>query len=550
MRGTNSNHTKIPIDGIDVSDPSNPGRLFDLGQLLTSDVQQIEVLRGPQSGLYGADALGGVISIITKKGEGPPRVTATIEGGSFGTFNQTAGVSGGQDRINYSFNVAHFHATDVPVTPAELLPPGQKAIGNNYDNMTYSTKLGVDVTENLTLNAVARYTDATLRFTGDSFDPVTFASFPAAAQSTQTIHQIFTRSEVVWSLFDGGIKNYFGVNYTNQSNYNISPGDAAPRITTGDRVKYDWRAVAQIAQYHTLIVGAEQETETLQTSTLSAQNVNKAGYVELQSKFYDRLFLVENFRQDDNERFGGHSTYRIAPALILPVTETKLKGSYGTGFKAPTLNQIFVSFPDFFFFANPNLKPEESVGYDAGFEQPLFNDRVRFGSTYFHNDITNLIQSVFDPVTFSSTNTNIGKSITEGTESFVAATLTDRLRIRADYTFTRSVDTMTGLELLRRPKEKWSANVIWNPIDALTLSATVLHTGSFIDANRDFSIPRLLAPGYTVVNTAASYAVTDQLKVFARVDNLFNVRYQNPTGFLQPGLGIYGGIKLANYGVN
>jgi len=549
MRGTNSNHTKVLIDGIDVSDPSNPNRSFDLGQLLTSDIQQIEVLRGPQSGLYGADALGGVISIITKKGEGPPRATGMIEGGSFGTFNQTAALSGSQDRINYAFNVAHFRATDVPVTPLELLPPGQKAIGNNYDNMTYSTKLGVDVSENLTLNAVARYTDATLHFTGDTFDPVTFTSFPAAAQSTQIVHQLFTRGEAVWSVFDGRIKNYFGVNYTNHWNYNISPGDVAPTITTGDRVKYDWHAVTQLAPYHTVIVGAEHETETLQTSTVSAENVNKAGYVELQSQFANRLFLVENVRQDDNDRFGEHPTFRLAPALIVPLTETKLKGSYGTGFKAPTLNQLFVSFPAFFFFANPNLKPEESIGYDAGFEQPLFNDRVRFGSTYFHNDITNLIQSVFDSTTFTSTNTNIGKAITEGTENFVAATITDRIRVRADYTFTRTVDATTGLELLRRPKEKWSANVIWNPIDPLTLSATVLHTGSFIDANRDFSIPRLLAPAYTVVNVAADYAVTDQVKVFGRVDNLFNVHYQNPTGFLQPSLGVYGGIRVASYGV-
>jgi vitamin B12 transporter len=549
MRGTNSNHTKVLIDGIDVSDPSNPNRTFDFGQLLTSDIQQIEVLRGPQSGLYGADALGGVISIITKKGEGPPRATGMIEGGSFGTFNQTAALSGSQDRFNYAFNVAHFRATDIPVTPLELLPPGQKAIGNNYDNMTYSTKLGADLSENLTLNAVARYTDATLHFTGDTFDPVTFASFPAAAQSTQIVHQLFTRGEAVWSVFDGRIKNYFGVNYTNHWNSNISPGDAAPTINTGDRVQYDWHTVTQLAPFHTFIVGAEHETETLQTSTVSAQNTNKAGYVELQSQFANRLFLVENVRQDDNDRFGEHPTFRLAPALIVPFTETKLKASYGTGFKAPTLNQLFVSFPAFFFFANPNLKPEESVGYDAGFEQPVFNDRLRFGSTYFHNDITNLIQSVVDPATFSSTNVNIGRAITEGTENFVSANITDRVRVRADYTFTRTVDAATGLELLRRPKEKWSANAIWNPIDPLTLSATVLHTGSFIDANRAFTIPRLLAPGFTVVNVAADYAVTDQLKVFGRVDNLFNVHYQNPTGFLQPGLGVFGGIRLASYGV-
>jgi vitamin B12 transporter len=541
MRGTNANHTKILIDGIDASDPSNPARVFDLGQLLTSDIQQIEVLRGPQSGLYGADAIGGVISIITKKGEGPPRATGMIEGGSFGTFNQTAALSGAQDRINYAFNVAHFRSTDTPVTPLELLPPGQKAIGNNYDNMTYSTKLGADVSENLTLNAVARYTDATLRFTTDSG----FPSFPNAAQSTQIVHQFLTRGEAVWSVLDGRIKNYFGVNYTNQWNSNISPGDAAPTINTGDRIKYDWHSVAQLAPFHKVIIGAEQETETLQTATLSAQNVNRAGYVELQSQFADRLFLVENLRQDDNDRFGTHPTFRLAPAVIVPVTETKFKGSYGTGFKAPTLTQLFVSFPQFFFFANPNLKPEESTGYDAGFEQPIFNDRVRFGSTYFHNDITNLIA----PNASFTTNINIGRATTEGTENFVAATITDRVRVRADYTFTRTVDATTGLELLRRPKDKWTANVIWNPIDPLTISATVLHTGSFVDGNRDFSIPRLLAPAYTIVNVAADYVITDQVKVFGRVDNLFNVHYQNPTGFLQPSLGVFAGVRVASYGV-
>jgi vitamin B12 transporter len=346
-------------------------------------------------------------------------------------------------------------------------------------------------------------------------------------------------------VLDGRIKNYFGVNYTNQWNSNISPGDAAPTINTGDRVKYDWHSVAQLAPFHKVIIGAEQETETLQTATLSAQNVNRAGYVELQSQFADRLFLVENIRQDDNDRFGTHPTFRLAPAVIVPVTETKFKGSYGSGFKAPTLTQLFVSFPQFFFFANPNLKPEESTGYDAGFEQPIFNDRVRFGSTYFHNDITNLIA----PNASFTTNINIGRATTEGTENFVAATITDRVRVRADYTFTRTVDATTGLELLRRPKDKWSANVIWNPIDPLTISATVLHTGSFVDGNRDFSIPRLLAPAYTIVNVAADYVITDQVKVFGRVDNLFNVHYQNPTGFLQPSLGVFAGVRVASYGV-
>jgi vitamin B12 transporter len=542
MRGTNSNHTKVLVDGIDISDPSNVNGAFDYAHLLTADVEQIEVLRGPQSGLYGSDAIGGVVSIITKKGDGPARATASIESGSFGTFNQSVGLSGSQDKFNYAFSVAHLHASDVPVTPLQLLPAGQKAIGNNYDNMTYSTKLGADINEFWSVNAVLRYTDATLFFTGDDNN---FPSSPNAAQSTHAVRQLFSRDEAVWSLFDGRIKNYFGVNYTNYWNSDIAPGDPRATITTGDRIKYDWHSVTQLAAGNNLILGLEQETFELQTPTLSAQNGNKAAFMELQSEFAKRFFLVFNMRDDFNDQFGEHATYRIAPAVILPFTETKLKGSYGTGFKAPTLNQLFQSFPDFNFIANPNLKPEQSVGYDAGFEQPLFNDRVRFGSTYFHNSITNLID--FND-TFTQ-NVNIGLATTEGTENFVLANITDRFRIRADYTFTRAVNADTGIQLLRRPKNKWSTTATWNPIDPLTLSATVLHVSDFLDVTRDGTASGITAPGYTTVKLTGDYAINDQLKIFGRVENLFNVHYQNPTGFLAPGLGVFGGIRFASFGV-
>jgi vitamin B12 transporter len=241
-----------------------------------------------------------------------------------------------------------------------------------------------------------------------------------------------------------------------------------------------------------------------------------------------------------------HGTYRVAPAIIVPGSETRFKASVGTGFKAPTLDQLFVSFPDFGFFANPNLKPEESLGYDAGFEQPLFNDRARFGATYFHNDIKNLIATTFDAVTFSSTNINVGRARTEGVEAFASVGITERFRLRGDYTYTKAIDIDTGLELLRRPRHKASATATWTPNDFWQLSGTVLHVGEWIDGNRDFSVPRLTAPGYSIVNLAAKYTVNEYASLFARVDNLFDLCYQNPTGFERPGLGIFGGIQLAN----
>lgn len=547
-RGTNSNHTKLLIDGIDVSDPSNPGRQFDLGHLLADDIERIEVLRGPQSGLYGADAIGGVISIITKKGKGPAKITGTLEAGSFKTANQSASLSGTKDAFDYAFNVSHFHQGDTPVTPQNLLPAGRAAIGNWYDNVTGSTKLGVDVNENLRINYVGRYTEARLKYTQDEFLPPTFAGVPRAEQSIQDVRQFFTRGEAVVTGFDGRMTNYFGINYTDHWNATRTTPTSLATVNSGTRTKFDWRGVTVLAPGHTLVTGAEHEMETMSATAISAENRNTGVYGQIQSEFAQRVFVVANVRHDMNERFGEATTFRVAPSVILPGSETKLKASYGSGFKAPTLTQMFVNFlPSF--LANPNLRPEESLGYDVGFEQPVFGGRVNFGATYFNNDITNLISGtgIVTTVPFTvRTNINIGRAQTDGIEAFVSVNPVERVRLRADYTYTEAFDKVTNLELLRRPRHKATFTAAWNPIDPLNLSATVLHVGSYIDGNRDFSIPRLNTPGYTVVNLAGDYRLDQHAKLFARIDNVFNEKYEDPTGFLRPGIGVYGGIRVSN----
>jgi vitamin B12 transporter len=567
MRGTNSYHVKVFIDGIDVGDPSIVNGAFDFAHLLAGDIARIEVLRGPQSGLYGSDAIGGVISITTKKGGGPPKVTATLEGGSFGTLNQTAGLSGSQAQFNYAFNVLHLRTASFPVTPLNLLAPGEMRNNDSYNNWTYSTKLGANLSDNLAVNVVGRYTDAKHGYTAD--DGVNFPpnSAPEVLQDTQKNHQLFTRGEVVWSSFDDKFKNFFGVNYTSQRTWSLDPnadsfnpfGTVGPPITNlGQRTKFDWRGEAKVASGQTLVLGLEVEKQSLRTdstatlagvqTTTIANTGNKAGYVELQSEFAKRFFIVSNVRYDDNESFGPHTTWRIAPVFIVPGTETKLKATYGTGFKAPTLTELFVNNPSFFQVANPNLVPETSKGYDFGFEQPLLNDRVNVGVTYFRNDITNLIANQFNGVTFTSTYINVGHAKMYGVESFASAVVSEQLKVRADYTATFTRDETTDLGLLRRPANKVSLSTIWTPIDHLTLSSTVLHVSSWVDVNRDTAvfIPRLDAKPYTTVNVAANYDVDKHVTVFARADNLFNYQYQNPTGFLRPGLGVFGGIRLTN----
>lgn len=539
MRGTNADHVKVLIDGIEVNDPSQPKRQFDFGPMMTDDIERVEILRGPQSGLYGADAIGGVISITTKKGSGPAKWTAAVEAGSFGTFNQKLQVSGGTPTINYAFTAAHNLVNSTPVTPLEVLAPGQRRINDWSNNYTYTAKVGADLSDVFGVNFVGRYNDTKLRITNDDF-----SGFPVVApfndRSLYVNHQFNGGADAVWKLFDGKFNNHVGVQYTDFSRSSMDP--AAPWQTfDGDRTKYYWRSDLALAKGQTLLMGVERAIEKARTETtfggIRGSNTNDGAYVELQSAFSDRFFVTSNVRHDENEAFGGHNTWRVAPAFLILETQTKLKASYGTGFHAPSLNQLFDPLS-----GNPNLQPEESKGYDYGFEQNLFEKRVTFGVTWFRNDIDNLISfSNAFPFPFI----NVNKAKTSGYESFVSAKITDRLQLRADYTHTIALDAITNTPLQRRPADKTSISAVWQATDKLNVSATALWVSGWYDFDRfGLVFPAFKTSPYSIVNLAVNYAVNDNVTVFGRIDNLLDEHYQNPIGFEKQGFGIYGGVRV------
>jgi vitamin B12 transporter len=540
MRGTNGNHTKVLVDGIDVSDPSSSTASFDFSQFLTQDIERVEVLRGPQSGLYGSDAIGGVINVITKSGQGPAQFEASAEGGSFETFNQTAGVRGSVEQFHYNANVEHFHSGATPVTPLDLLAPGEIRNDDYYDNLTAAMKLGYDIVQNFDVGLVARYTNSHLRVTGDDFS--TFPTFPAAQQTRTSTSEYYSRATAHLVSFDGFLDQTLGVAYTRKRTSTLEPASPQEGLATGERIKIDWQGALKLTQAHTLVLGAEHARDAI-SEPISAANQIDSGYAELQSQLIEGLYSAINARYDRNDRFGGKVTYRVAPAYVIPGTGTKLKASVGSGFKAPTLSELFQSYPAFFFIANPNLRPETSRGYDVGVEQALVGETLRAGVTYYYNRVRNLIVAAPSPDGINITYANVGRAHTDGVESFVAYNPVKAITLRADYTYTQATDDGTGQELLRRPKHKASLNAAWQATSAFSLNATVLTVSSWIDGNRDFSIPRLTAPGYTVVNLAASFAIDRHLTVFGRVDNLFDRHFQNPVGFLQPTLGAFAGIR-------
>ncbi len=536
LRGTNANHVKVLIDGIDVSDAASATGSFDFAHLLTSDVGRVEVLRGPQSGVYGSDAIGGVINVITRSGEGPFRAQINAEGGSFETNDESGGASGQAGSFHYAVNLAHAHAGATPVTPPELLPTGVPPIPSAYDNLTASTKLSLDLGQAIELGFAGRATETHLRYTGDDFS--VFPSVPAPAQSASHTQQYYLRGYARLTLLDGRFEQTAGVAYSSDRRAELNWPALSPDVFSGSRTRLDWRGDLKLMAGQILTLGAEHDAERYHQPIDAGTDIN-SGYAQLQSTM-GPFGNAANVRYDANSVFGNKATWRIAPSFQVRAIGLQLKGSYGTGFKAPSLDELFHSYPAFGFFANPHLRPETSQGWDFGFEERLDHGRASFGGTWFENRIRDLIDT---NASFTSL-ANVGHARTSGIEAFATYAPVRALTLRLDYTYTKAWDEDAGQELLRRPRRKLSVQADWRATPRLQLSGVLLRVGSWIDVDRAFTVTGLTAPGYTLVDVAASYEVTREVAVYGRITNLADARYQNPTGFLGPARGAYAGLRL------
>jgi len=260
----------------------------------------------------------------------------------------------------------------------------------------------------------------------------------------------------------------------------------------------------------------------------------------------ERLFGNLGLRVDSHQSFDPEVTWRAGLAYLLPETATKLKASYATGFRAPSLSERFgqsvFSLPgfglDFPFMGNPNLAPETSRSWEAGFEQALWQDRLRFGALYFATAIDDLIVTTEDFASYR----NLGRADIWGIESFVAIEPVDWLTLTLDHTFTRAEDAQTGRDLLRRPMHLANLAVIVRPLEAATISVTGRYFGGRVDGD-PITFARIRPGGFTVFDLAASYRLDDHFTATARIDNLLDRRYQNPAGFAHPGISVLVGLR-------
>lgn len=519
MRGMEGHHTLLLIDGVEVSDPSQAQQSYDFGHLMVSDIERIEIVRGPQSTLHGADAIGGVINIITRRGSGEPTVTGMAETGSFSTYRARTGVSGATERVHYAAEVG-YDKTD-GFSAADERNGNPEADG--YENRRFSGSIGVAITDWLSVDATARAMDAEVET--DSW------AGGRAVDSDDAMDQRERSGRIAATLDTlGGTLQHRVSASLSSTKRDLFAGGVQTSFFDGARDKLDYQGTWSVTEAVTLIAGIEQEREEAETSGgIDTSVTSRAGYADVQAALLDgSLFLTLGGRLDDHEAAGRHDTYRTTAAYFIDATATRLHASWGTGFRAPSLFELYAGF-----WGNPSLRPETSRGWDVGVEQTLWDDRVVADVTVFRNDAKNLIQ--WQPTGY----TNIASTRAFGVEGSLRVAVTDDLSTQATYTYTESRNGQTGQILPRRPKHSGSLHVDWAPMEGLS-------TGLGMDAvahTYDSATGRLLG-GYAVFGLTAAYDVLDGAEVFGRVENLFDQQYQDVDTYGTAGRSAYVGVRL------
>ncbi len=533
-RGTDSDQTLLMIDGVKIHDPSSPAAAAVLNNLLVDDVDRIEVVRGPQSTLYGSQAIGGVINIITKKGKGKPVYSASVEGGSFGTWNGTFQSSGGTDKVDYSFS-----ATRIDTDSFSARAGGSAALEDDpYTNSSFSGRFGVRASDTFRLDVMVRYLDADLEVDAGS-DPAN-----ARELTEQTVFQIRPH----WFAFDGRWEQKLAL-----SSFEIERDNrfAFPSRFEGTILAADWQNNLHLNDDNTLTVGLAWENQdavgqVTGFSGYDADTDNLALYVQDLWNWKEKFSSTIGFRVDDHEIFGSHFTYRAAATYDFLRSGTRLLGSVGTGFKAPSLSELFdASFGS----SNPDLKPEESLGADLGVNQVLAGGKASVGMTFFYNAIDNMIVAVFNGVGFP--NINIEEVETKGVETFFEFLPKGNWSSRVTYTYTDTEATQAasflltnGSQLLRRPEHEAGAHLSYGfPKDRGQTTLSVIYVGEREDISPVFPFSTVTADSYGVANLAGSVQVGNAVEIFARIDNLFDEEYQEVLGFNSPDRSAFAGLK-------
>jgi vitamin B12 transporter len=519
MRGAAPSSTLILIDGVQVKSNTTGG--FDFSNLQMDNIERIEILRGPQSTLWGADAVGGVINIVTKRGKGKPTHSLTIEAGSFETFKETLASSGSFGKFDYSASASRIDSDGFSAFNEE-----RGAIEEDgYQNTTLSSRMGYNFLKNGRVEFIGRYTKARSEFDGLNLAFV-LSDSPNHIQRSETFYFALPFQKSITPWWDTKINT--NMNYDQLDIQDPTFGDSEILSRT---FTVDFQNNLSLGEYVSTVFGFEHQVTNgyNNSNNISLENRSQGYYLQGRLNWDDRVLLNAGFRQDVNSRFDNQFTYKVEGAYQLKSWGTKLRAAYATGFRIPSVNEVL--FP---FFGNPNIQPEESDNWEVGFEQKLVEDRITVGANYFETDYKNLI--VFDFITFIAQ--NIGSATSRGIESFVKFKILDNLDLTANYTWNQAQNEATGSLLVRRPRHMFSASLHHNWNDQLDTTVTASHrtrmaSGTGVVGER------------TIVRATLSYQLNKNWKLTARGENLFDEDYEDSFQFGGQGISGFAGFTYS-----
>lgn len=549
IRGANASHTLVLIDGVEVNLPNDPSSVYDFSALPVDNIERIEILRGPQSTLYGSDALAGVINIITKQGYGIPKFSLLTEGGTYNTYKALLGLNGSINKFNYSLTLSR--------TGSDGFSNASEKYGNTekdgYTFNNFSSVVGYHLSNVSELNIYTRFAKSKSDY--DQFGGK-FGDDPTYVFNQE---EFSIRAESKVKLFDDKWNQKIGLTFfRNVRKYSYDTSAASVyyshSLYDGRKYKIDWQNDFNLFKNNLLTTGFEFESEVASSEYYAYNYLLLPDYasvfptkedhtlgIYLQDKFnLDKtLFATAGIRLDNHNQFGVQTTYRIAPAFMVWETNTKLKATLGTGFKSPSLFYLYDPI-----YGNEKLSPEKSLGFDLGIEQYFFRDGISFGVTYFYNRFTDMFG--FDYITFKTI--NINKAVTKGAEIYLEVKPLNQWNLKVNYTYTNAKDMSPnssdyGKRLLRRPENKIGFYGSYNFSSKTNFNTEIIWVGNREDINfSDYQ--RVNLKSYVLINIAAHYDPVKFLRLNFRIENLLNSDYEEVYGYGTAGLSFYGGIKL------
>lgn len=540
IRGTKTEHALVMLDGMVLNDAVSTGKIFDFAHLPIDGVERIEIVKGAQSTLYGSEAIGGVINIITKKGTEGQKLSLNTEAGSFDTFKQNISFGGKNKNGDFYISATHLNSSSVSVANSDLEGNTED---DDYKNTTAVTKANINASEKVTITLNGRISD----FEKDIDNGNGSFADDLNQLNEGTEYQIGTTLN--YKDKDAKLSSRLSFYYSVKDWEDNDPdtSDFLHSTFLGKIASTEWQTTKEIKN-HKLTAGigySEDKGEFSYfsngmfgpfTDAMTEQGSQTASiYLQNQMSFAEKIFPVIGIRYDDHSMFGEETTYKAAIAYLIESTQTKLKTSYGTGFKAPSVYQLYSS------YGNTNLKAEKSKSFDIGFEQSLCKDKINTEIVYFHNDIEDMIDYDFASYSYE----NIAEAKTSGVEFSLKAKITDKLNASVNYTYTDTEDQY-GKELLRRAKNKANLSLNYRHCEKLSLN----FFAKYVDDRKDitfvgFESVTVTNPSYIVCDINADYKVNDIFSFYAKITNIFDEKYEDVYGYGTEGVGYFAGCKIS-----